>query len=245
MYLNDVFTVPASLAGLPGVSVPAALSSGWLAARPPAPGAGPSTRRPCCAPPTCWSARRAFEATSRSPGGGRRHEQRKEKPGGQGATGAWEDGHRPRGPCPGGVGGQALLGRRCREFGAASPTAQVSLVDAGHAGHAAGDQPILRRAGGAHGPRAQRREINNRLRVRPQELLLPRPAGKAIRFPSFKRPDRRQGYVVHAGSSPDGSMPPRSASTRLHLEQDAGKSHARPPLPSRSVCGPQPLRAWR
>jgi aspartyl-tRNA(Asn)/glutamyl-tRNA(Gln) amidotransferase subunit A len=27
MYLNDVFTVPASLAGLPGISVPAGLSS--------------------------------------------------------------------------------------------------------------------------------------------------------------------------------------------------------------------------
>ncbi|MDG2243064.1 MAG: Asp-tRNA(Asn)/Glu-tRNA(Gln) amidotransferase subunit GatA [Rhodospirillaceae bacterium] len=30
MYLNDVFTVPASLAGLPGISVPAGLSSGGL-----------------------------------------------------------------------------------------------------------------------------------------------------------------------------------------------------------------------
>ena len=30
MYLNDVFTVPASLAGLPGVSVPAGLSGDGL-----------------------------------------------------------------------------------------------------------------------------------------------------------------------------------------------------------------------
>ena len=30
MYLNDVFTVPASLAGLPGISVPTALSAGGL-----------------------------------------------------------------------------------------------------------------------------------------------------------------------------------------------------------------------
>jgi len=30
MYLNDVFTVPASLAGLPGISVPAGLSSDGL-----------------------------------------------------------------------------------------------------------------------------------------------------------------------------------------------------------------------
>jgi len=30
MYLNDVFTVPASLAGLPGISVPAGLDSGGL-----------------------------------------------------------------------------------------------------------------------------------------------------------------------------------------------------------------------
>jgi aspartyl-tRNA(Asn)/glutamyl-tRNA(Gln) amidotransferase subunit A len=30
MYLNDVFTVPASLAGLPGISVPAGLSSEGL-----------------------------------------------------------------------------------------------------------------------------------------------------------------------------------------------------------------------
>ena len=30
MYLNDVFTVPASMAGLPGISVPAGLSAGGL-----------------------------------------------------------------------------------------------------------------------------------------------------------------------------------------------------------------------
>ena len=30
MYLNDVFTVPASLAGLPGISIPAGLSSDGL-----------------------------------------------------------------------------------------------------------------------------------------------------------------------------------------------------------------------
>ena len=30
MYLNDVFTVPASMAGLPGISVPAGLSSDGL-----------------------------------------------------------------------------------------------------------------------------------------------------------------------------------------------------------------------
>jgi aspartyl-tRNA(Asn)/glutamyl-tRNA(Gln) amidotransferase subunit A len=30
MYLNDVFTVPASLAGLPGISVPAGLDAGGL-----------------------------------------------------------------------------------------------------------------------------------------------------------------------------------------------------------------------
>ena len=30
MYLNDVFTVPASMAGLPGISVPAGLSDGGL-----------------------------------------------------------------------------------------------------------------------------------------------------------------------------------------------------------------------
>jgi len=30
MYLNDVFTVPASLAGLPGISVPAGLSAEGL-----------------------------------------------------------------------------------------------------------------------------------------------------------------------------------------------------------------------
>jgi aspartyl-tRNA(Asn)/glutamyl-tRNA(Gln) amidotransferase subunit A len=30
MYLNDIFTVPASLAGMPGISVPAGLSSKCL-----------------------------------------------------------------------------------------------------------------------------------------------------------------------------------------------------------------------
>ena len=30
MYLNDVFTVPASLAGLPGISVPAGMSADGL-----------------------------------------------------------------------------------------------------------------------------------------------------------------------------------------------------------------------
>ena len=58
MYLNDVFTVPANLAGLPGISVPAGLTADGLPL-----GlhliAGPSTRRRCSGPPACWRARPA------------------------------------------------------------------------------------------------------------------------------------------------------------------------------------------
>ncbi len=36
MYLNDIFTVTVNMAGLPGIAVPAGISKGWSAARPPA-----------------------------------------------------------------------------------------------------------------------------------------------------------------------------------------------------------------
>ena len=56
MYLNDIFTIPANLAGLPGVSCRAA--SPRPACRSAcSSSAAPSTRRPCCAPPTPTSRR--------------------------------------------------------------------------------------------------------------------------------------------------------------------------------------------
>jgi len=60
MYLNDVFTVPANLAGVPAISSrPGFRATGCRSAcRSPA---APSTRKPCCALPRSWKAPRNFD----------------------------------------------------------------------------------------------------------------------------------------------------------------------------------------
>ena len=60
------------------------------------------------------------------------------------------------------------------EFGA-EPNSQVSFVDAGFPGHAAGDQPGMRGTGGPHRAWAGRADQPGQP-VRPQELFLRRPA---------------------------------------------------------------------
>ena len=61
MYLNDVFTIPANLAGLPGVSLPCGFSAAGLPIGLQLIGER-STRRACCAPPTPTSRRRHWRA---------------------------------------------------------------------------------------------------------------------------------------------------------------------------------------
>ena len=103
---------------------------------------------------------------------------------------------------------------------APSPNTNVSLVDAAMPGHAAGDQRLLRRAGGPHRPRAEG-EDQPLLALRPQELLLPGPAAGLPDQPALP-PDRRRGRGARrprARASPAGS-----AIDHIHLEQDAGKS---------------------
>ncbi len=57
MYLNDMFTIPASMAGLPGISVPGRRRQGRPAARPAADRPRLRRGRPCCAPPPLWRRR--------------------------------------------------------------------------------------------------------------------------------------------------------------------------------------------
>ena len=89
-----------------------------------------------------------------------------------------------------------------------------------HAGHAAGDQRGMRRAGGAHRARAEGAD-QSALGVRPQELFLSRSAAGLSDQPVQ---DRRSS--ARARSCVDVRRPSRSSVgiERLHLEQDAGKS---------------------
>ena len=69
MYLNDVFTVPANMSGMPGLSVPAGLDARRAAARACRCWAGRSTRKRCSPSAPRWSARRDLPRCRRDPGG--------------------------------------------------------------------------------------------------------------------------------------------------------------------------------
>ena len=152
MYLNDVFTVPANLAGLPGISVPAGLSARRAAA-------GPAADRA--------AVRRGDGAARRGrAGGGRRLRcpAALAREGGvtmadvqernliQGAHGPLGGRGRARGARPDRLERQAVLGRVGR---VRRQPEQPRLADrCRHAGHAADRERLLHRAGGAHRPRA-------------------------------------------------------------------------------------------
>ena len=83
MYLNDVFTVPAEprrVAGDLGAGRALAPTGCRSACRS---SAAPSTRRPCCASPRCWRARRSSaicRASSREAADDRRRDHRRTEP---------------------------------------------------------------------------------------------------------------------------------------------------------------------
>ena len=104
-------------------------------------------------------------------------------------------------------------------FGA-EPNTQVSTVDAAFPGHAAGDQPALRRAGGQDRARPRRRRsICVSVFDRKNYFYPDLPAGYQIS--QYQQPIVGHGRVTL--DMPDGSTR-EIGITRLHLEQDAGKS---------------------
>ena len=94
-----------------------------------------------------------------------------------------------------------------------------------HARHAAGHQRRMRRAGGAHRPRPQG-EDQPSLDLRPQELLLSRPAAGLSDLP-VQEPDRRRGRDPgrsHARTLDQGRH--RAAASRAGRRQVAARSVA-------------------
>ena len=147
-----------------------------------------STRRRCCARPTCWSGRRTSRRSRPTWPRGRRDErsapQRQPDPGRDGRLGGRG---RPRGARPGHLRGQAVLGRVHRVRRRAE---HPRLADRRrHARHAAIGQPPLHRAGGADRPRAARKD-QPVLGVRAQELLLSRSAERLSDLAVRRAPGR-------------------------------------------------------
>ena len=185
MYLNDVFTVTANLAGLPGISVPGGLDSRRPAARP----AGdrprlrrgdrvPRRRRDREQPPTSPPSRQDTESMADEKN---LIEGRDRQVGGRPRAGS---------PRPGDLRSQAVLRRRHRVRRGAEHAGQPGRCRV--ARHAAGDQPATASSRRCAPASASRREINLKLGVRPEELLLCRSAGRLSDL-AVHAADRRQG----------------------------------------------------
>ena len=101
------------------------------------------------------------------------------------------------------------------------PNAHVSPGRCGDARHAAGDQRGMRRARRSAPGSASRRKINLQSRVRPEELLLSRPAAGLPDQP-VQAADRRRGRGRRSTCRTARRI--TVGIERLHLEQDAGKS---------------------
>ncbi len=215
MYLNDVFTVTVNLAGLPGISVPAGLTPERPAAGTAADRQGVRRSDGAARRPRGRAGRRLYRET-RKPGGGRHERTRCKLIKGQ--TGDWEivigmevhaqvlsnlqtifrrvDRIRRRAQCAGQL-------RRCR-----------------HAGHAAGHQRNMRRAGGPHRVSGSRRRSTCTSVFDRKNYFYPDlPPGYQII--AVQEPDRGRGRGLYR---PRGGETARVGIERLHLEQDAGKS---------------------
>ena len=183
MYLNDVFTGPAELAGVPAISVPAGLDANGLplglAGDRQAVRRGDGVRRRrragtgggvlCVAPGS--RGRLSHELCDRG-----RHR----------CVGSCR---RTGSPRPGDQQGQTVL-RSGHRFRRATQHAG-ELRRCGVSWHAAGDQPRMRGAGGAHRAGAERSHPHGEP-VRPQELFLCRSAGRLSDQP-VSASDRRRG----------------------------------------------------
>ena len=144
------------------------------------------------------------------------------------------DRHRAGGPRPGDVGRQAVLRRRDRlrrraEHPGLAGRRRLSW-------HAAGHQPALRRAGGAHRPRPQR-EDKPAQRVRPQELFLSGPAGRLpdqpIQGPDRRRRRRDGGHGRrHEPRGPDRAAAPGAGRRQIH-PRHGPEAHLRRSQPGR------------
>ncbi len=137
------------------------------------------------------------------------------------------DRHRARSACPGSLESETVLwgGNRIRRRSQHSSLAGRR----GFSGHAAGDQPVLRRAGGQDRARSRRRD-KARKRFRPEELLLRRPAARLSDF-AIPATGRRpwQGRARHAGrdDARDRHYPAASRAGRRQEPARPAPEHSR------------------
>jgi aspartyl-tRNA(Asn)/glutamyl-tRNA(Gln) amidotransferase subunit B len=108
------------------------------------------------------------------------------------------------------------------EFGA-EPNSHVSLVDAGHAGHAAGHQQGMRRAGDAHRPRPQGAD-QPEARCSTGRTISIRTCRRATRSPVQAARSSARARSIPIDVDRMGKESIEVGIERLHLEQDAGKS---------------------
>ena len=228
MYLNDVYTIPANLAGLPGDLGALRLHRRRAADRAAAHRQAPSTRPRCSAPP------HAYEQATRWPrGAGRRPAPRAPTPG---MTHRLRDGHRPRGPRAAPDAHQDVLRLRRPTFGAppntqtcpvcqgmpgSLPVINRRAIEFGIAHRARARLPRQRRAAGSRGSTTTTRTCRRTTRSASTRSRWPSTAALEIEVGGARRAigiqrlhlEEDVGKLVHEGDARDRAARARSTST--------------------------------